>query len=91
MIVRGCEGTGGGPRHSRTHFVLAGIVNDPLLGLAHNTEDQRLALLGPVCSNAKIDLLRAGVLLEGLCSTQGCQCSALQSPSLRPEGSKHVT
>ena len=71
-----CSEDGGGARDSTSYLVFAGVVDNPLLGLAHHTEHQRLALLRSVCSDAKIDLLRARVFLESLCSTQGCQCIA---------------
>ena len=52
---------------SPTYLVLSGAIYDLLLCLAHNVENQRLPLLCPVGSHTQVDLVRAGVLLEGLC------------------------
>ena len=49
------------------YLVLSGAVYYLVLCLAHNIENQRLSLLCPVSSHTQIDLVRAGVLLEGLC------------------------
>ena len=52
---------------SPAYLVLSGAVYDFLLCLAHDVENQRLPLLCPVGSHTQVDLVRAGVLLEGLC------------------------
>lgn len=46
------QSNGAWRRGTGTRLVLAGVVDDLLLGLAHNIQDQGLALLCPICSNA---------------------------------------
>lgn len=47
-------------------FLVEVLLHDSLLGLSDGGQNIRLALVIAVCANTEVDLLRVGVLLEGL-------------------------